>query len=1438
MGIAVLGPLAVDGTTGQLRHHDRVVLAALATRPREPLSADLLADAIWGDEPPETWTKVVQGCVVRLRKVLGPDAIETTPQGYRLTLDADEVDSLRFEHLVDRGRELLALAEPDRAAFVLDEAVGLWRGQPLAELDGWEGGRAETARLEELRLSAEELGVDAALRSGRCHEVVGRARQLVDLAPLRERRWALLALAHYQCGAQAEALQVLRDLRSTLADELGIDPGPDIVELERAILRQDPVLTAPEGGVDPSPVCPYRGLLPYGVHDGEAFFGREQELTTCLAHLEEYGVLTVVGASGSGKSSLVRAGVAAALTRKGRRVRIVSPGPHPLDIIDGLPRTGAPPVLVVDQCEEAVTLCDSTAEQAEFFERLAAHAEESPLVLALRADQVGAMATHPAFAQLLQRGFQLLRPMGPEGLRACIVRPAEQAGLLVEPGLVELLLRDLEDEPGALPLLSHALRETWTNRQGRTLTVAGYHASGGIRGAVARTADEVHDELPPDERPLLRDLMLRLVTSSPGGQLVRARVSRHLLLGTDDDPRASIVERLVSARLLVVDRDRVEIAHEALIRAWPRLRQWLDDDAVGRRVREHLTASAAAWEDLGRPDSELYRGVRLGQVLEWHANSGADLTPVEQEFVGASRALVEAELEEARRHAKQEREARRRTRRLAVGLAAALALALVAAAAATVFQQSATDRADEAAAASTEADANRLAALSSSVRAIDLSMLLAVAAFRTADTPATRDGLLNAVLDHGRASQVLRLGHRPVAATLADDGRVLYAVTNSQILTWKVGSPEPPRVIKRWGNMADVVAGAPSEDLVAVWQWRDDRTPVVGVFDSSGRERFRLEGLDQTGGIPMAVGFSTDNRRLFVAVLDRPSGRQQMWLREYAISTGELVGERRVQRQPTPGGWIAASFSSDGSRSVSWLMNDPASAVLVENRTTRRTPLDVESRSTAPARHTALPDGAALTWSDGAIGLYDASGAPTQLLEAHSREVDDIVLAPDGSWAASGDSSGQVVVWDVDAGSGAWSPREALSGPEGHVLLAAGPDSTLVSVSGDGTVVVWDLSDDAGLAGSVPGLGSRGWVSNTPAEVVPGELVVAPTRQGDGPWWEHARVSATFLDPRTGAVVDQVYVGDKANSLFGSSVSVSPDRTLVAVTHQLGTVVLDARTREEVARITLDEVEAFAQLMPENVWCSAWTPDGSRLLLCAEGEEFDATDGNLVVVDTETWQVQDERVDVGGTGQAMELSPDGSLLAVGMALPIVDEAPPATVKILDARSLEVVREIELGTDLFPFDVSFSPDGRRLAIGVDTGLVFVADVETGELSGEPAHLHSSFVGQVEWLPDNRTVVSTGNDTHLVLYDADRGLRRARMPVAVDGSDEGQTYLLRAGLDEVSALTRQRPGRTYSLDPAEWRARACAVAGRDLSRDEWSRYLPDREYEPTCVRGAGR
>ncbi len=379
---------------------------------------------------------------------------------------------------------------------MLEEAFVLWRGDPFLELQNWDDGRIEAGRLTELRLEAEELYVEAALRSGHFDEVLSKAIVMVKAAPLRERRWMLLARTQYQAGRQGDALGSLRRLRGLLDTELGLDPGPEVGELERAILQQDPSLAAGPAAMAPRATCPYPGLAAYHVGDAASFFGRDDDVAECLHRLRETSVLAVVGPSGSGKSSLVRAGVAASMTQDGHRVEVVTPGVHPMKTLVGVShRAGT--TLIVDQCEEVFSICEDEAERTAFLSALTERATTSALVLSLRADRLVDVATNEEFTRLVERGLFLIRAMGEPDLRRAIEGPANQAGLVVEPGLVDLLVHEVEHQPGALPLLSHVLSQTWERREGRTLTLAGYHASGGIRGAVAQSAEAIYTQRAP-----------------------------------------------------------------------------------------------------------------------------------------------------------------------------------------------------------------------------------------------------------------------------------------------------------------------------------------------------------------------------------------------------------------------------------------------------------------------------------------------------------------------------------------------------------------------------------------------------------------------------------------------------------------------------------------------------------------------------------------------------------------------------------------------------------------------------------------------------------------------------------------------------------------------------------------------------------------------------
>lgn len=442
---------------------------------------------------------------------------------------------------------------------------------------------------------------------------------------------------------------------------------------------------------------PYKGLAYFGVADAALFFGRETLVAELVAYLKDHRFLAVVGASGSGKSSAVRAGVVPALQQgeiiKGGEqwaVHILTPTVRPLQALAAeltkesesvtaqatlmddmardarsldlfasrlLARTGAPRLLlVVDQFEELFTLCKDHAEQQAYLDNLLAAAAPdgvTTVILTLRADFYGRCAEFANLRAALQDYQKYIGPMSPGELRTAIERPAQQNGWEFEPGLVDAILADVEGEAGSLPLLSHALLETWKRRSGRLLTFAGYHAAGGVQGAIAKTADGVYAELPPEQQAIARSIFLRLTTLGEGTQDTRRRAPLPELLGKSGQAAEvqAVLKRLEDERLVTAERatvDRagaevgmdevyVDVTHEALIRAWPRLAMWLNEDREGLLVHRRLTEAAQEWQEMNRDAGALFRGARLAQAAEWAAAHDGDLNELEHEFLNASR---------------------------------------------------------------------------------------------------------------------------------------------------------------------------------------------------------------------------------------------------------------------------------------------------------------------------------------------------------------------------------------------------------------------------------------------------------------------------------------------------------------------------------------------------------------------------------------------------------------------------------------------------------------------------------------------------------------------------------------------------------------------------------------------------------------------------------
>ena len=829
---AVLGTLEVrrDGRVLSLVGlRQRALLAILLLHAGEVVSSDRLIDDLFGEEASSGAANALQQAVSRLRRALdgadgdgdGPNGnpLVTQAPGYRLDVEADHLDLHRFERLRLDAHHALGDGDAARAAKQLGDALALWRGPPLADLAELDFAQPEIRRLEELRLSAVMDRIDAELALGNAHDLVAELNTLVDANPYQERLLGQLMLALYRTGRQADSLQALRDGRERLSDELGLEPTRSLQQLERAILIHDESLDAaprPRTGGSEIAVCPFKGLASFGIADAKFFCGRERLVDDLVARLAEGTLVGVIGPSGIGKSSLLRAGLLRALASGALpgsehwSIVVVRPGARPAAELEAarsdLP--GSPDdryVVAVDQFEELFTVCSDEEERWEFVDALMAIADDprrhGVVAIALRADFYGRCATYPAFARLLSGSHVLVGPMQAEELERAVAVPAERAGLEVEPNLVSALVGDVAGEPGGLPLLSTTLLELWRRRDGSTLRLTDYQAAGGVRGAVGRLAEATYAGLSDDGRAIARALMLRLAAGDVDNAVRRRLPAAELTRGRADVQE--VLDALVEARLLTADDGSVEVAHEALLREWPRMRSWLEEERESRRLEAHLRAAAHEWDAGGRDPGDLYRGARLSALLDWQAGHLGELGPVDDEFVAASQAESEREL-------LAQRLRNRRLRALAGGIFALLVLAMLAGGAALLQRGTARREARVGL-------ARQLGAEAVSEPRIDRAMLLAREAVNLSPSPQTDGTLLATLLRTPTAIATFSSpdGSRPQRLRVSPDGRTLAVSDNAATVRYYDLSTRALRATTRFaGYGSRVVYTADGSRLV------------------------------------------------------------------------------------------------------------------------------------------------------------------------------------------------------------------------------------------------------------------------------------------------------------------------------------------------------------------------------------------------------------------------------------------------------------------------------------------------------------------------------------------------------------------------------------------------------------------------------------------------
>ena len=571
---------------------------------------------------------------------------------------------------------------------------------------------------------------------------------------------------------------------------------------------------------------------------------------------------------------------------------------------------------MVDQFEELFTLCRDEFEREAFIDNLlAAVAPDGggpvTLVLTLRADFYAHLAQYPELREAVAKQQEYIGPMTAEELRRAMEEPARRGGWEFEPGLVDLILRDVGDEPGALPLLSHALLETWKRRSGHTLTLKGYQASGGVRGAIAQTAETTFQQLTPEQQAMARNVFLRLTELGEGTEDTRRRAAFDELIphGEDAAQVRAVLKTLADARLITLGEDTAEVAHEALIREWGRLREWLSADREGLRLHRHLTEAAQEWELLEREPGALYRGAHLAQAREWAAANPQALNAQERAFLEASQEWAEREAaereaqrqreleaarklaEEQKTRAEEQSRAARQLRRRAYFLASAFLLAIVLAFIALFFGEQARvsavpHRRTRTAEQERQVEfARELAA--SSVSNLDVdperSILLALQAV-SVGRPLGGSALSNATeaLHHAVVSSRLRLtlrGHTESVSGVAfspDGTRLASFSYDGSAKIWDAKSGRELFTLKTGFTSTDCdavhgIAFSPDGKLIATVTTENGDT--VALWDASTGAALPTTFCCHTDTIT-SITFSRDGTRLATSSLD---GTARVW---------------------------------------------------------------------------------------------------------------------------------------------------------------------------------------------------------------------------------------------------------------------------------------------------------------------------------------------------------------------------------------------------------------------------------------------------------------------------------------------------------------------------------------------------------------------------------
>jgi WD40 repeat protein len=1193
------------------------------------------------------------------------------------------------------------------------------------------------------------------------------------------------------------------------------DPGERDVDRLLADLRTAVGAVAPEGAGSPSGAAnPYKGLRAFTEADASDFFGREALTGRLLARLEDPvdRFLAVVGPSGSGKSSVLRAGLVAALRRGDLNgsdrwfIAEMTPGADPFEELETallrvavnppatlleqlesdsggfiravkrvLPGPEAGLVLLIDQFEELFTLT-AKDERDRFVDSLV-RACRGPIpqlriVVAMRADFYDRPLAYPSLAEVFTRRMETVYPLTPAELEQAVAGPAAGVGVSVEPELEVQIAADLADQPGALPLLQYAMTELFDRRTDSVLTLDSYQQIGGVRGALARRAEDSFTSLDDDGRATAHQMFLRMVLPDAAGGAVRRRVTRAELAGIEErrDVEA-VVERFAAGRLLTLDHDpatrapTVEIGHDALLSEWPRLRGWIEEAREDLRLGRRLTAAAAEWSESREDDGYLLTGSRLAQFETWSGSAGVALTAGERRFIEASlhqRAAVEAaEQERRQRELELERRSARRLRFLVV----VLAVATVVAAALSLLARSQTRKAEHNLAVSTGRALTSEAVAGLEVDP-ELSVLLALEAariVREVDEPVLRE--------------TVEALHRAVLAdrmvTAVEGGSGGFSPDGSRLVTADAGTVFG-------GGRSDghlIVWDSTTGDVLRTLEGHTDGT-TDATFDPTGR-MIASASLDSTA----RIWDSGDGTQLHV--LAGHSG----WLTSVSFSpdgsevlTGAIDGTVRRWDSDT-GAELAAypfdeivtgvAMAPDGLIGVAL---DTSGAAILDTDGTELFRLTGHTAGVCDVTFGPAGEVIATGSQDGTARLWDGrSGELLYVIEGHSGPVCGVDISSDGRYLATGAEDGTARLWEIATGR----PGLILYGHRaGVAAVRFSPDGLLLATtSGDKTTRIWEVT----AAGSREDLVFAGH----PAPVTIAEL----SDDGSMLFTGGEDGSAMLWDASDGRLLHRLD-GHTAR-IFGSAFSA--DGTLLATAAEDATVRIWSVATGESRHVLADH--------RDSVWGVEFSHGGEVLVTGS----LDST--------VRVWAVltgsASAMLDLTGRGLfSIGFDPSGDLLyAIGEGISVFRADTLAPRFTLDNNQGAILGH------------TFSPDGDLLAVAGADGTIILYRVNPADdiLLIEVRVLvgHTGGVLDVEFAPDGTVLASASLDNSVKLWTID-GEELLSLPaitspggisfvadgtrLAVPGSD-GATRLIILPIDQLLERAGDRLSRTFTSDECE-------------------------------------